>query len=335
MELYINTPGTYVHVKDQMFEVRTPADNKAESYNKSHFAASKVRSIILTRSAALSTDAIFLAIENNVDILFVKSDGFPVGRVWHSKHGSTSKIRKAQLEASLNHIGLEFVLKWINQKIKNQESLLVNLKKHRQDKAEIIDRTIDTLQNFRKKLSQFNASCTDDIADSIRGIEGNCGKIYFDTLSQLIPPKYKFNGRSMRPALDPFNAFLNYCYGVLYGRIEKCLIIAGIDPFVGFLHRDDYNQKSMVFDFIEPYRAYADEVVFKFFSTKQIRDCYYEIGHNGVFLQKEGKKAIIEAFNYFTDEQKILYNGRKITRMHAIQLDAHSFANRLLDSVNQ
>ncbi|WP_428109253.1 CRISPR-associated endonuclease Cas1 [Caldisericum sp.] len=335
MELYINTPGTYVHVKDQMFEVRTPADDDSNTCKKAHFAASKVKSLILSKSAALSTDAVFLAIENNVDILFVKSDGFPVGRVWHSKHGSTSKIRKAQLEASLNQIGLEFVLKWVTQKIKNQESLLGNLKKHRQDKAKLIDESIIILQNYRKKLSQFKASCTDDIADSIRGIEGNCGRIYFDMLSQLIPPKYKFNGRSMRPAMDAFNAFLNYCYGILYGKVEKSLIIAGIDPFVGFLHRDDYNQKSMVFDFIEPYRTYADEIVFKFFSTKQVRDSHYETAIHGVFLQKEGKKAIIEAFNYFMDTQKILHNGRKITRVHSLQLDAHAFANSLLESVRK
>lgn len=330
MELYINTPGTYVHVKDQMFEIRTPSENKSENYTKSHFAASKIRSIILTRSAALSTDAVFLAIENNVDILFVKSDGFPVARVWHSKHGSTSRIRKAQLEASLNRVGVHYIVTWVVLKIKNQESLLSNLMKHRVAQSKLIEGAINELKIYRQKVQQLMAPCVDDIADSIRGLEGNCGRIYFDILSQLIPSKYSFQGRSMRPAKDPFNAFLNYCYGVLYGKVEKSLIIAGIDPYVGFLHRDDYNQKSMVFDFIEPYRTYADEVVFKFFSTKHIRDSYYDKTENGVFLNSDGKKAILEAFNFFIDEHKITYNGRRLTRMHALQLDAHAFANELL-----
>ncbi|MFO7558792.1 MAG: CRISPR-associated endonuclease Cas1 [Desulfobacterales bacterium] len=58
-----------------------------------------------------------------------------------------------------------------------------------------------------------------------------------------MPEKYQFSGRSRRPAKDPFNAVLNYCYGMLYSRVEKACILSGLDPFVGFLHTDNYNKK--------------------------------------------------------------------------------------------
>jgi hypothetical protein len=47
---------------------------------------------------------------------------------------------------------------------------------------------------------------------------------------------------------------LNYGYGVLYSLVEKACIYAGLDPFVGFLHTDNYVKKSLVFDLLEPYR---------------------------------------------------------------------------------
>lgn len=58
------------------------------------------------------------------------------------------------------------------------------------------------------------------------------------------------------------NALLNYGYGILYGSIQVELIKAGIDPYIGVLHRDNYNKPVLVYDIIELYRTWIDEVVF-------------------------------------------------------------------------
>ena len=80
-------------------------------------------------------------------------------------------------------------------------------------------------------------------------------KKYFGAISSIVPEKYKFEGRSRNPAKDEFNAMLNYGYGVLYSMVEKACIIAGLDPYIGFLHTDNYNKKSLVFDVIELFRT--------------------------------------------------------------------------------
>lgn len=329
MDLYINTRGAYLHIKDEMFEVRIPIE-KSNEYRKHHFSALKIRSIILSKSAALSTDAIFLALCHHIDILLMEYDGQPIGRIWHCRPSSTTKIRKRQLEASLNNEGLNYIKKWIITKLENQIALLKDLKKHRQEAHEIIDSTIEIITNYIFKISQLAGVNIKDIGDSIRGYEGSAGRAYFSLLSKLIPPKYRFDGRSMRPAKDAFNACLNYCYGILYSRTEKALIIAGLDPYTGFLHRDDYNQKSMVYDFIEQFRTYADEMVFKFFSTKAARDSYFDIEQGNVKLNNLGKPELVKLFNKFMEETKIRYKGRNQNRYNIIQFEAHSFANELI-----
>ncbi len=133
----------------------------------------------------------------------------------------------------------------------------------------MIQEKIDTISGIKIKMNEMRGRKIDEIDSTLRGLEGTAGRVYFNTLSSLLVERYRFHGRSFRPAGDPFNAFLNYAYGVLYSRVEKVLIIAGLDPYVGFMHRDDYNMKSMVFDFIEPYRIYAEEVVFKLFFSKK------------------------------------------------------------------
>lgn len=333
MQLYLNTFGTYLHVKDALFELRIPVDGQTTTH---HFAAKKVTAIVMTVAGALSTDAVRLALQHNVDLIFADRSGFPLGRVWHSKLGSTTRIRKVQLAASLDQRGLDWTLRWISDKLSRQNELLERLKKHRKPQHEYIDGQRSRIEALRQSLLLLNENgqTVEEIAATLRGLEGTAGRLYFQVLNELLPETAKFAGRSFRPAADPFNAFLNYGYGILYTRVEKALMIAGLDPYVGFLHRDDYNQKSMVFDFIEPYRTWVDKVVFGLFSRKLVREEHTEPVNSGVSLAKEGKVLLIEKLNDYLEVEKITYRRRKLTRAHAMQFDAHGFANELLGKEN-
>jgi CRISP-associated protein Cas1 len=327
MQLVINTWGTYVHIKDQLFEVTLTKDGEKQ---KHLFASQKVTSILMSKGAAISTDAIILAMKNNIDIIIFENDGVPIGRFWHSKPGSTSRIRKQQLDASLNLTGMFWIKNWLSKKLTNQIEFLKRLKNHRPSQADTIQEKIKIISALKIKIKKQEAEKIDFIDSSLRGFEGTAGRIYFQILSLLLNERYRFTGRSFRPAKDSFNAFLNYAYGVLYSRVEKVLVVAGLDPYVGFMHRDDYNTKSMVFDFIEPYRIYADEVVFKLFSAKKVNDNHTDTITNGVSLNTEGKNLLMKAFMKFLDEDKIRYKRRNQTRMNAMQMDAHQFANLLI-----
>lgn len=329
MQIHINTYGTYLHIKDQMFEIKLP-----DNHGKHLIAAHKVKSIWLGKGTALSTEAVFLAVKNNIDIIFLEWDGNPVGRIWHSKLGSTTLIRKKQLEISLDKRALEYTKVWLSSKLENQKNFLKELKKHRMDQSEMFDFNIEKINEYRNKITNINSQNLDEISDQLRAWEGNAGRIYFTTLSDILPRNYQFNGRSARPALDEFNSFLNYAYGILYSRVEKSLLIAGIEPYLGFLHRDDYNHKSMVFDFIEPYRIYAEKPVFHLFSGKKVKKEHTEKIANGVKVTKEGKTLIIENFNKYFDEEKVRYKNRNQTRANIIQYEAHRFANELIAGPN-
>lgn len=327
MQVFINTPGSYLHVKDEMFEIRFTKEGKEE---KQQLAAQKVTSIVLQKSAALSTDAIHLAVRFNIDIVIVENNGQPLGRFWHSKLGSTTKIRKSQLEASLSAEAVKWVKQWVIKKVENQADFIEDLAKHRTAQADYLKQQSGKIRSQAVSIAQLNGDKIQNIADTIRGLEGTAGRIYYETVNSVLAEPYRFNGRSSRPANDPFNAFLNYANGILYSRVERALIIAGVDPYLGFLHRDDYNQLSMVYDFIEPYRIHAETAVFRLFSAKKVNLVHTDAITNGYSLNTEGKKLLVEHFIDYLDNQTIRYNGRNLTRMHGMQLDAHQFANALI-----
>ncbi|UII27648.1 CRISPR-associated endonuclease Cas1 [Fulvivirga maritima] len=332
MQIFINTYGTYLHVKDDMFEIKVK-DKEEKKVKINHIAAHKITSFIVSKGSAISTDAVALALKHNIDIVVVENDGHPMGRFWHSKLGSTTKIRKRQLEASLGEEGLEWVKQWIMKKLENQADYLQDLAKHRSTLLPYLQHQQDQILNYRLRIKELNGGVVQEHADMIRAMEGNSGRLYFGALSKSIHPEFAFQGRSFRPAKDPFNAMLNYCYGILYSRVERSLMLAGLDPYVGFLHRDDYNMKSLVFDFIEPYRIYAERCVFVLFSTKKVKKSFFDEIVGGVTLNAEGKPFLVENFTKFFDVQVIRYKGRNQTRANALQLEAHQFANRLIEKL--
>ena len=324
MQLVINTYGSYLHVKQSSFEIKT--DDK-----KKRISAKKIDSILITTGAAISSDAVKLALENNIEIQFLDKYGQSMGKVWHPKMGSTTYIRRRQLEIAETKEGTEIIKDLMIKKTENMIDHLYDLGlKRSNEKQQYLNDKIEKIENLKSKLINIDG-LIDEIRNSIMGLEGNIARKYFKALSYLMPEDYQFNGRSFRPAEDEFNCLLNYGYGVLYSKVEKAVILAGLDPYVGILHTDNYNKKSFVFDFIEPYRHHIDRIVMKLFSRKKVRKSHFDEIKNGLTLNEEGKKLLISNLNdYF--EERVRYKGKEFKIKDTIQYDCHTIANRLIDS---
>lgn len=321
MQLVINSRGAYLRKQNNCFLIKN--DDKVFEVS-----VNKVENILITTSAYISTDAIKFAMDNNIDIVFLDYFGNPYGRVWHSKLGSTTLIRRKQLEVSIGEKGLNLAKEWITDKIDNQIDFLKSLKNSRSKKESRINEYIISLEKRKSMLTKIEGAI-EEKRNNIMAIEGIAGKEYFEALSFIIPEQYKFEGRSRNPAKDEFNCLLNYAYGVLYSMIEKSCIIAGLDPYIGFLHADNYNKKSLVFDLIEMYRIFAEKTVMYLFSKRKVKKECFDIIKNGLSLNQEGKALLINELNC-TFETTVRYRGRNIKNKNIIQFESHRMANSLL-----
>jgi CRISPR-associated protein Cas1 len=321
LQLVINSYGAYLRKSGNCFLVK----REDKSFE---VAVGKVNSILITTAAYITTDAIKLAVDNNIDIVFLDSHGNPYGRVWHPRLGSTTLIRRRQLELYETSDGLNLAKEWGLKKLENQIELLSRLKKTREEKREELDGYIGEIERSKEQMKRLRGTIEARRQDML-GLEGKAGRSYFEAVSAIMPEKYRFAGRSRNPAKDEFNALLNYGYGVLYSMVEKGCIIAGLDPYLGFLHSDSYNKKSLVFDLIEMFRIYVDETVVYLFSRRMVKDEFFEPLEQGTGLSKDGKAALIEALNK-NFEEMILYRGRNIKTRNTIQLECHRIANSLI-----
>jgi CRISPR-associated protein Cas1 len=323
MQLVINTRGAFLKKEKNCFLVK----NEEKIVEVS---ADKIDSILITTSATITTDAIEFAVENNIDIIFLDYHGNPYGRVWHSKLGSTTLIRRRQLEAEAADTGFYLARGWIAEKIQNQIDLLKDLKKNRPDQKDQLDTSIAKIEGLHETLLAMKGSL-DIKRGSIMGVEGMASSAYFDAIAGVMPEQWRFKGRSRDPAKDAFNCLLNYGYGVLYSQVERACIIAGLDPYVGFLHTDNYNKRSFVFDLIELFRVHADRTVVNLFSKKQVTPALFDPVPGGLYMNKEGKALLIGALNEMLDRE-IEYHGRNVKIRNTIQMECHRIANGLIKS---
>ncbi len=136
--------------------------------------------------------------------------------------------------------------------------------------------------------------------DQLRGYEGASAKRYFDALARLLPPEWKFHGRTRQPPTDPVNALLSYGYALLYHNVHALLRARGLNPHVGFLHPPRTGHPALVSDLIEEFRAIAvDALVLNLISRRRVTPADFEAGsadEPGCRIGEDARKLFIHAF---------------------------------------
>ncbi len=311
MELVLNTFGTYLTKDNDTFVV-------VHKDGKQRIHPDGLKTISISRGAQISSDAALLAIEHEIEVLFVDQVGNPVGRLWSHKYGSVSTIRRGQLDFTFSKQAVRWICQIIMQKLENQQALLLSLNHESDRLAEIVSKTVTRIEDYRNKIGKLEGEVVPDIAATLRGWEGAASRVYFDCINEFLPDGYKLSGRQQHPATDLTNCLLNYAYGILYGKIEGALIKAGIDPYVGVFHRDDYNRPVLVFDVIERFRVWGDYVVLSLAMQQAINDDCYSVRNDGSFwLEALGKRILIQSMNDYLDE---LITLKGVSRSRSCQL---------------
>lgn len=321
MHIVINSFGSALLKENGLFVIRTE-DGKQQVF------PDKIKSIRIARGARISSDAALLALENQIDVLFIDPGGMPAGRIWSGKFGSVSDIRRKQIDFSVSPAAVDWIKELIIKKIDNQSALLLAFSNNENEHA--VNKALQKIENYKQKINSAKADLVNDIAASLRGWEGAASKVYFSEIAKLMPEHLRFSGRSMRPAKDVFNMLLNYGYGMLYGKTEGALIKAGLDPYVGVLHREDYNRPALAFDVIELYRVWIDYVVVNLCLQDVIdEDCYRKTPEKAFWLESQGKRILIQSVNdYFAE--RIRLNGLSRSRAVHLELYAQSLAQKIM-----
>ncbi|MCX8159143.1 MAG: CRISPR-associated endonuclease Cas1 [Candidatus Pacearchaeota archaeon] len=278
MKLVINEFGAHLSKRENCFIVKIK-DKKEE------FSADNVDQILIASPSTITEGAVRLAMEKNVDIVYTYFNGKPFARIYPCTLGGTTLTRREQAKAYFDNRGANIVKKILESKLKNQLFLLRRLNKTRDN---LFENEINLLITQINRLSSLEINNIDNLRETLLGYEGYAASLYFSCLNKI----FLFNRRNPQ-SQDIFNISLNYGYGILYSEVEKACIIAGLDPYLGFLHMDRYGKPSMVLDLVEQFRPIVDKAIVMLFSQKRISDNDLEKVGEAISLTKSGRNKII------------------------------------------
>lgn len=137
--------------------------------------------------------------------------------------------------------------------------------------------------------------------DALRGLEGQAAQCYFSVLDELIlqgREVFAFTERSRRPPRDPVNALLSFAYALLARDCAAALYGVGLDPYVGFLHRDRPGRASLALDLMEEQRSVrADRFVISLINNRVMQPKHFTRQENdSCLIEDEGRKAFLVAW---------------------------------------
>jgi CRISPR-associated protein Cas1 len=230
--------------------------------------------VVATRGVSLSADVIWFCAQEKVPIDFLSPRGDPVARLV-APLDSLGNTGLQQLRALHDGSGLLLARSFVYGKLKNQLNLVKYYHKYWKRVDEAFARSFDEVEvKFDALIGELRAFSPSGEYDAARNrlfaFEGQGGALYWQMIRLLLDDDVEFHGRERRGATDLVNSLLNYGYGMLYPRIHQALLMAGLNPCIGFLHSLQDGKTSLVFDLIEEFRPQAvDRVIFSMITKRE------------------------------------------------------------------
>jgi CRISPR-associated protein Cas1 len=283
--------------------------------------------IIASKGVSISADLIEELCQRGIPITFMTPGGRPYANLTSPCLSGTVVTRREQLKSYADERGVLLVKVIIAAKLKNQSHCLKYFAKYLNEQAperyRLIRQAAHNLLRLIPQVKAANGGCIDHMRGHLLGLEGTAGRIYWEGVSSILDDGIGFAGRQHQGAADPFNAAINYGYGILYARIWGAVLNAGLEPFAGFMHVDRPGKPSLVLDLIEEFRqAVVDRAVIACFNLGQ------EVSLKGGLLDESSRKCIAERVNERL-ETPAPYQGQKLKVSSIIQAQARAVASFL------
>lgn len=216
-------------------------------------------------------------------------------------------LRRAQYRASDEPE--DIVRSIVIGKVANQRSVLMRALRdygedfNERDRASISD-VVERLAWILQR-----AGFQDQNLDQLRGLEGEAANLYFSVFNHLIrvpDVEMHWTGRSRRPPMDPVNALLSFLYTLLTHDCRSACESVGLDPAVGFLHRDRPGRPSLALDLMEELRpVLADRRALSLINRRQLRASDFDAREGGaVLLGTEARRTVLAAWQERKKEER-------------------------------
>jgi CRISPR-associated protein Cas1 len=289
--LFVMTQNAYLKKEGETVVVRVGRETRLR------VPIITISSIVCFGDVLMSPALMGFCAKSGVTISYMSYYGRFLARVQGPVSGNVL-LRKEQYRVSDDKAKSAAIARTVTSaKIANSRTVVLRALRDHGDKlrADEAGRAADLLKrNLDLVLAEHDL-------ERIRGIEGDSAKIYFGVFNDLIVSQkadFSFTDRNRRPPLDRVNALLSFVYTMLYHDMRSALETVGLDPAVGFLHRDRPGRMSLALDLMEEMRPFiADRLVLSLINMKQVDRKGFTVSESGAVLMDEAcRKTVVASY---------------------------------------
>jgi CRISPR-associated protein Cas1 len=325
--LFVTTQGAYLARQGEALLVRV------EKETKLRVPIHTLGGVVCFGRVGISPSLMGLCGERDIAISMLTENGRFLARVSGFTPGNVLLRREQYRRADSPEGSAKIARAIVSAKLANSRSVLLRALRDYPDCAGAA-----ALKAASDRLALGLSDLTrNQPLDSVRGLEGEAGAGYFGVFDHLITAQkesFIFRGRNRRPPLDNVNALLSFLYAMLAHDARSACEAAGLDPAVGFLHRDRPGRPGLALDLMEEFRAYlADRLTLSLINRRQIDAGGFKSPggpDTAVEMDDKTRKAVLVAYQNRKKEQVIHpFLGEKVSVGLLVHLQARLLARHL------
>ena len=296
--LFVTTQGAYLAKEGETIAVRI------EKEVRLRLPIHTISGIVCFGNVGCSPFLMGFCAEKGVGVSFLSEHGRFLARVHGPVSGNVLLRREQYRRADDLGTCADLTRCLLTGKIANSRTVLQRVIRDHGDKiaADEVGFAVKRLNNYLEILDG------DHDLDTLRGFEGDAAHIYFRVFDHLIVAQkehFAFAERNRRPPLDNVNALLSFIYTLLVHDIRSALEVVGLDPAVGFLHRDRPGRPGLALDIMEEFRPFlADRLVLSLINLRKVQGKGFTKSETGaVTMNDETRKTVLVSYQERKQEE--------------------------------
>ena len=318
--LYVTDPtaqlrkagGQFVVCRDQDVLARIPLE--------------KLEGVVLFGGVQASAQVLTTLLRRGVSALWLSRKGGYYGRLQPALQQDDAACQRKQFLLSADGPWrLAMAKNLVDAKLHNSITLV---RRYARKLAQpLLGKAADEMQRLKEKAAQSQS------LDVLLGLEGSAARVYFQGFSKMLPGGFTFTGRSRRPPRDPVNSLLSFGYFLVLQELHSFLAQRGLQPYVGFLHKERKGHPALASDLLEEWRpALVDSLVLSLLWGKLLQEEHFlpPDARGGVYLRDEGRRLFLRAYEEKMNRESG-YGGSTVSYREALRQQVLSLRRAVLE----
>lgn len=303
--VYVTTEGAALRLEGESLVAEVEGTDKPTE--KTRVPLHMLASVVVFGPVLLTPALIAACAERGITIALMGRNGRFQARVEGPVSGNVPLRREQYRRADTPE---EIVRSLVLGKVSNQRAVIRRaLRDYGDDMAPLAREALETATDRMAQILR-RVQLADTSVEAMRGSEGEAANLYFAVFDHLIrspDAELRWSSRSRRPPLDPMNALLSFLYTLLTHDCRSACEAVGLDPAVGFLHRDRPGRPSLALDLMEELRApLADRLALSLVNRRQLRAADFRQMEGGaVLLSDDARRTVLTAWQERKREERL------------------------------